>query len=71
MPNKEIRKMHDESKTQDNINRLLRHLKKDSLAAHLVQAHHTPETGDPAESMKAVLRKRLEQVKEDLDGTQA
>ena len=63
--------MYDESKTQNNINRLLRHLKKDSLAAQLVQAHHTPETGDSAESMKAVLRKRLEQVKKDLDGTQA
>ena len=63
--------MHDESKTQDNINRLLRYLKKDSLAAQLVQAYNTPQTGDPAESMKAVLKKRLEQVRENLDGTQA
>ena len=63
--------MSDETKTKGNISRLLKHLKRDSLAVQLVQAHHTPSTGDPAESMNSVLRKRLKHMREKLDGTQS
>ena len=57
-----------ETKRQDNIERLLKHLKEGSLAAKLVHAHGAP---DPAESMKAVLRDRLQQVSGNFDGTEA
>ncbi len=63
--------MPDDTKSLDNLDRLLKHLKDGSLAARLVQAHRTPDTDDPAESMKAVLKERLEQVRNDLAGTEA
>ena len=60
--------MPDEADPIDNVDRLLKHLKDDSLAARLVRAHRAPQPGDPAASMKAILAERLEQVKETLDG---
>lgn len=53
---------------EDNIDRLLKHLKVDSLATRLVQARKIPNGADPAIAMKAVLTDRLEQVKAKLDG---
>lgn len=61
--------MPDETNTEDNVDRLLKHLKKDSLAAQLVQAHNAPDGDDPAAAMKVVLTERLEQVKAKLDGS--
>lgn len=55
-----------ETKPPANVERLLKHLMEGALAARLVHAHGTPER---AESMKAVLFERLEQVRENLDGT--
>ena len=60
--------MPDEADPKDNVDRLLGHLKDDSLAARLVRAHRAPQAGDPAAPMKAILTERLEQVKETLDG---
>ena len=60
--------MPDEADPKDNVDRLLEHLKNDSLAARLVRAHRAPQAGDPAAPMKALLTERLEQVKETLDG---
>jgi len=58
----------DDKKPQDNVERLLKHLKENSFAAMLVHAHSGP---NPAESMKAVLRERLLQVRGNLDGPEA
>jgi hypothetical protein len=63
--------MPDEVKPQNNYDRLLKHLKEGSLAARLVQAHRTPAAGGSAETMKTVLRERLEQVREKIDNTKA
>jgi hypothetical protein len=61
--------MPDETKPPDNFDRLLKHLKNGSLAVRLVQAHRASGAASPSESMKAVLRARLEQVRGDLDST--
>lgn len=71
LSNNEVQEMHEETKAQDNFDRLLKHLKDRSLAARLVQAHRASEVADPAESMKTVLRERLEQERKNLDGTEA
>jgi hypothetical protein len=55
----------DETKPEENVDRLLKHLKEDSFAARLVHAHRAP--GRTA-SMMAVLTERLQQVRESLDG---
>ena len=60
--------MPDEADPKDNVDRLLEHLKDDSLAARLARAHRAPQAGDPAASMKAILAERLEQVRAKLDG---
>ena len=56
--------------TQDNIARLMKYLKDNSLAAQLVRAHRAPDGTAPAEAMKAVLEGRLRQVRKHLDGTE-
>jgi hypothetical protein len=58
--------MPDDPATPDNIDRLLRHLPEDSLAADLVRARHAPGGATP-ESMKAVLRERLGQARRAYD----
>lgn len=55
-----------DTKLPANVERLLKHLTEGSLAARLVHAHGT---SDRAESMKAALIERLQQVRENLDGT--
>lgn len=52
---------------QNNIDRLLKHLKVDSLASRLVKAH--PNSDNPTETMQEVLADRLELMKAKLDGT--
>ena len=51
--------MPDEADPKDNVDRLLEHLKEDSLAARLVRAHRAPQAGDPAASMKATGPRKL------------
>ena len=63
--------MPDEAKPQDNIERLLKHLKNGSLAARLVDAHRTADAGDPVEALRAVLKERLAQVRAEIDNPEA
>jgi hypothetical protein len=63
--------MPDDTKSHDNLGRLLKHLEDGSLAARLVHAHRDSRASDPSESMKAVLRARLDEVRGDLDDTTA
>lgn len=60
--------MADEPEPPSNVDRLLKHLKDDSLAALLVRAHSAVESADPTESMKAILTERLERARERIDG---
>jgi hypothetical protein len=60
--------MPDESNPMDNIQRLLAHLKDDSLAARLVGAYRDAQGHNPGEGLRAILTARLEQVKAELDG---
>jgi hypothetical protein len=62
--------MSEQPATRDNVARLLKYLKDDSLAAQLVRAHGAPEGTTRADAMKAVLEGRLKQVRKDLDGTE-
>lgn len=62
--------MPKKNDSQDNVDRLLKHLKEGSLAARLVQAHRNPGSARPSESMEAVLTDRLEQVRRSLDSTE-
>ena len=59
--------MPDETQPQNNYDRLLSHIEKDSLAARLVQAHRAPEAGGSAEAMKTVLRERLAKARKKID----
>lgn len=63
--------MSDEAQPRNNYDRLLKHLKDGSLAARLVQAHRVAEAGGSLETMKAVLRERLAQMREKLDKIKA
>jgi hypothetical protein len=49
--------------TQDNVARLLKYLKDDSLAAQLVRAHRAPDGTARADAMKEVLEGRLKHVR--------
>lgn len=61
-----------EDKPQDNIERLLKHLKNGSLAAQLVDAHRTAAGVDgAAAAMKAVLQERLAQMRAKIDNPEA
>lgn len=55
----------------NNSDRLLKHLDEGSLAYRLVQAHRDRGTTDPAESIKSILQKRLDQVRRNLDHPKA
>lgn len=59
--------MPDEEQPQNNYDRLLNHIKQDSLAAQLVRAYCGPEAESPTEAMKAVLRERLTKLREKID----
>lgn len=63
--------MSDKAEPKNNSDRLLKHLKDGSLAARLVEAYRIRDAADPSESMKAVLRERLEQTREKIDGAEA
>jgi len=60
--------MPDEVNDESNVDRLLKHLKDESLAARLITAHEAPDGGEPVAAMKAVLTERLDEVKGKLDG---
>jgi hypothetical protein len=59
-----------QSAAQDNVARLLRHLKDGSLAAQLVQAYRVQDRATRTDSMKEILEGRLEQARKHLDGTE-
>lgn len=59
--------MPDAAQPQNNYERLLKHIGKDSLAAQLLQAYRAAEAGGSAEAMKTVLRERLAKVREKID----
>ena len=61
----------EEAKPESNFDRLVTHLHSGSLAYRLVQAYRDQNATDPAESMKAVLRKRLEEVRRSIDHPKA
>ena len=62
--------MTDEVEVPDNVDRLVQHLQDGSLAAQLVQAHRATDAAGPADAKKAVLKARLDQVREDLDANE-
>jgi hypothetical protein len=53
----------------DNFDRLRKHLKDDSLAAKLAEAHHTAQPADRARSMTVVLQGRLTEIRSSLEFT--
>ena len=54
-------------KPQSNADRLLKHLKADSLAQQLVKAHEGVGGTDPIESARVVLLTRLQQARASCD----
>ena len=56
--------------TLNNVDRLLKHLEANSLAAQLVEAHRL-QSDAPDKSMKDILKARLQQVKEALERPKA
>jgi hypothetical protein len=54
---------------KSNVDRLLKHLKKDSLAARLVQAHRDAKQGGAVAAMRPILTARLKEVHGTLDKT--
>jgi hypothetical protein len=59
--------MSPKSKPEKNYDRLLNHLKSNSLAAALVRSYRDHEADGPAEAMKTVLKERLAKVREKID----
>lgn len=64
-------RMTEKPDPKTNIGRLLMHLENGSLAYRFVKAGRDRDIGDPTESMKAVLRERLEEVRRDIDDPKA
>ena len=61
--------MPEKPELPENIDRLLRHLPEDSLAARLVLARNAPGAA-PRDAMKAVLRERVKLARRGLDPDQ-
>jgi hypothetical protein len=61
--------MPDEAKPKSNIDRLLAHLRKDSLAFRLVEVYRDCISNNSVESIRGVLRERLEQERKKIDST--
>lgn len=60
--------MTDETAAPDNFSRLLGHLKEESLAARLVQAHRGAD--EPNAAISKIIDTRLEEVREELDNAE-
>lgn len=60
--------MPDEVNDENNIDRLRKHLKEESLAARLIAAHEAPDGGESVPAMRVVLTEHLDEVKGKLDG---
>jgi hypothetical protein len=56
--------------TPDNFERLLTHLKSNSLAATFVHAYRASPAGKQREALKEVLKTRLELMRQTLAGRQ-
>jgi hypothetical protein len=59
--------MSEKAEPKNNYDRLLMHLGDGSLAYRFVRAHRGRDIANPAESIKAVLRERLAQVRGSID----
>ncbi len=59
--------MPDDTPPQNNYDRLLKHIGKDSLAARLVQTYRAAGASGPAKAMNTVLRERLAKVREKIE----
>jgi len=66
-----IPEMSEGGEPTHNTDRLLKRLNEGSFAYRLVQAHRDRGTTDQVESVRAVLRERLEQVRRSLDHPQS
>ncbi len=66
----EIQEMQAKSKTMNNSEHLLKYLEDNSLAAKLVRAHGDRDPAHPEESMKIIIRERLNQMRESIDDTE-
>lgn len=67
MSDGEVGELSEKSEPNNNCDRLLTHLEDDSLAYRLVRAHRDRDITDPEESMKIVLRERLQRVRGSID----
>jgi hypothetical protein len=66
---REVDAMDVEKESNNNLDRLLKHLKADSLAAQLVRIRRDSEAAKAVEGMKEILQRRLSTVaKEAGDG---
>ena len=63
--------MLEKAEPKNNSDRLLTHLEDGSLAYRLVRAHCDRDIADPGESMKTVLRERLQRVRGSIDDPEA
>lgn len=63
--------MPDKVTSTSNTDLLLKHLKDGSLASRLVKAHRNHSPVDSPDSLRAILRERLEQAKREIDGSKA
>jgi hypothetical protein len=59
--------MTDDIKSHSNFERLLEHLQQGSLAAKFVSAYIEQFGKEPAEALRKVIFKRLEQVRDEYD----
>lgn len=59
--------MSDKAEPKNNYDRLLTYLEEGSLADQLVRAHRDYDAAHSVESMKAILRERLKQVRAGID----
>ena len=63
----EAEEMSQKSEPDNNCDRLLTHLEDGSLAFRLVRAHRDRDIAEPEESMRIVLRERLQRMRGNID----
>jgi hypothetical protein len=59
--------MSEQPNTEDNVTRLLKHLKDDSLAARLVLVHRALGARGLPDAIKAILKERLRRIRGELE----
>ena len=58
---------HQPAPPENNFERLMTHLRKNSLAAKLVSAYAAPDEGTSAQAIKDVMADRLDELKNSYD----